>query len=142
MNFLGLTFEKILILGVIAAVIVGPTRLPDYAQKLAQFIRNLKGMAQGASTRVKDEMGPEFDEVDWRKLDPRQYDPRRIIKEALLDDGGAAPTRVEGAPLTAGAVAVAAPALPARDESVDDILARRRRTGELTSPAPVDDEAT
>lgn len=35
---------------------------------------------------MREEVGPEFDEVDWRKLDPRQYDPRRIIKEALLDD--------------------------------------------------------
>ena len=24
--------------------------------------------------------------MDWHKLDPRQYDPRRIIKEALTDD--------------------------------------------------------
>ena len=31
-------------------------------------------------------MGPDFDDVDWRTLDPRQYDPRRIIREALLDD--------------------------------------------------------
>ncbi|HEV7169154.1 MAG TPA: Sec-independent protein translocase TatB, partial [Micrococcaceae bacterium] len=31
-------------------------------------------------------LGPEFEDVDWRKLDPRQYDPRRIIREALLAD--------------------------------------------------------
>jgi sec-independent protein translocase protein TatB len=30
-------------------------------------------------------MGPDFDDVDWKKLDPRQYDPRRIIREALTD---------------------------------------------------------
>ncbi len=23
--------------------------------------------------------------MDWRKLDPRQYDPRRIVREALSD---------------------------------------------------------
>jgi sec-independent protein translocase protein TatB len=28
-------------------------------------------------------LGPEFDEVDWKKLDPRQYDPRRIVRDAL-----------------------------------------------------------
>ena len=39
---------------------------------------------------MKEEMGPEFDDVDWKKLDPRQYDPRRIIREALLDDAPAA----------------------------------------------------
>ena len=24
--------------------------------------------------------------LDWRKLDPRQYDPRVIVREALLED--------------------------------------------------------
>ena len=42
-------------------------------------------MAQGASRQMRDEMGPEFDDIDWRKLDPRQYDPRRIVREALSD---------------------------------------------------------
>ena len=43
-------------------------------------------MADGAKERMREEMGPEFDEVDWKKLDPRQYDPRRIIREALIDE--------------------------------------------------------
>ena len=30
-------------------------------------------------------MGPEFDDIDWRKFDPRQYDPRRIVRDALSD---------------------------------------------------------
>src|SRR4051812_33495770 len=42
-------------------------------------------MAQGASEQMREELGPEFDEIDWRKLDPRQYDPRRIVREALSD---------------------------------------------------------
>jgi sec-independent protein translocase protein TatB len=43
-------------------------------------------MATGARERMREEMGPEFDEIDWKKLDPRQYDPRRIIREALIED--------------------------------------------------------
>jgi sec-independent protein translocase protein TatB len=35
---------------------------------------------------MKDELGEGFEDLDWKKLDPRQYDPRRIIREALLDD--------------------------------------------------------
>ncbi|MGL5860798.1 MAG: hypothetical protein ACRCY9_06050, partial [Phycicoccus sp.] len=27
----------------------------------------------------------DFDDVDWQALDPRRYDPRRIVREALLD---------------------------------------------------------
>ena len=82
----GLTLEKLLLIGVVAALIVGPERLPRYAESLAQFTRRAREWVSTAKTRVKDEMGEDFDDVDWRTLDPRQYDPRRIIREALLDD--------------------------------------------------------
>jgi sec-independent protein translocase protein TatB len=82
----GLTFEKLLLIGVLAVLLVGPDRLPRYAAQLARLVRSVKGFADGAKTRMREEMGPEFDEVDWKKLDPRQYDPRRIIREALIED--------------------------------------------------------
>lgn len=82
----GLTFDKLLIILVIAVILIGPERLPGYAAQLARLVKTLRGFAAGAKERMREEMGPEFDEVDWRKLDPRQYDPRRIIREALVDD--------------------------------------------------------
>jgi sec-independent protein translocase protein TatB len=91
----GLTFDKLLIVAVIAAFLLGPERLPTYAAKLGKFTRSLRDFANGAKSRMRDEMGPEFDEVDWKKLDPRQYDPRRIIREALLDDPAAASVATE-----------------------------------------------
>lgn len=89
----GLTFEKLLLIGMLAVLILGPDRLPQAATALAQAVRWAKNFADGAKTRVRDEMGPEFDEVDWKKLDPRQYDPRRIIREALVDEPAAKPVR-------------------------------------------------
>ena len=82
----GLSFDKILIILVIAVFVIGPTRLPMYAQKFSDFVRSVKRAADGAKDRLKDEMGPEFDDVDWKQLDPRQYDPRRIIRDALVED--------------------------------------------------------
>jgi sec-independent protein translocase protein TatB len=79
----GLSGEKLLILGLIAVFILGPDRLPHYAQQLAKFAKNLKKMADGAKDQLSNEIG---EELDWKKLDPRQYDPRRIIREALLED--------------------------------------------------------
>ncbi|MBU4465529.1 MAG: Sec-independent protein translocase TatB [Actinobacteria bacterium] len=84
--FFGLTIEKLLLIGVIAAILVGPERLPGYAESLARLTVRAREMLRGAKTRVQDEMGDGFEDVDWKKLDPRQYDPRRIIREALLDD--------------------------------------------------------
>lgn len=82
----GLTFEKVLLIGIIAVFLLGPEKLPHYAAQLARLVRQLRDMANGAKDRMRDEMGPEFDELDWKKLDPRQYDPRRIIREALIDE--------------------------------------------------------
>jgi sec-independent protein translocase protein TatB len=105
----GLTFEKLFIVAVIAAFVIGPERLPLYAGKLGHFVRSLRDFADGAKTRMKEEMGPEFDDVDWKKLDPRQYDPRRIIREALLDD---APETSAIKPVTQSAFAQRAASLP------------------------------
>ena len=82
----GLTFEKLLVIGIIAVFLLGPDRLPYYASQLARFVKSLRSMANGAKDRMREEMGPDFDDIDWKKLDPRQYDPRRIIREALIDD--------------------------------------------------------
>lgn len=81
-----MTFDKLLIIMVIALFVIGPQRLPYYAKKLGDLVRSFKQLLDGAKTRLQDEMGPEFDEVDWKQLDPRQYDPRRIIRDALVED--------------------------------------------------------
>lgn len=83
---MGLTFEKMLVILVIAMFVLGPHRLPMYAQKFRELVRNVKRMADGAKDRFKDEMGSDFEDVDWKQLDPRQYDPRRIIRDALVED--------------------------------------------------------
>lgn len=81
----GISAQEFIVLAIVAAVVLGPERLPIYAQQLARLVRELRRMAQGASAQVRNEMGPEFDEIDWSKFDPRQYDPRRIVRDALSE---------------------------------------------------------
>nr|WP_231713088.1 Sec-independent protein translocase TatB [Arthrobacter sp. zg-Y769] len=95
-------------MAIIAVVILGPERLPEYASQLARLVREVRRMASGAREQLREEVGPEIDEVDWRKLDPRQYDPRRIIKEALVDDFDDAAKAASGRPATAPAPRVQA----------------------------------
>ena len=82
----GLTMDKLVIVIVVALIIIGPTRLPGYAARFADYVKGAKKYIDGAKDRIGEELGPDFDDVDWKKLDPRQYDPRRIIRSALLDD--------------------------------------------------------
>jgi sec-independent protein translocase protein TatB len=85
-------FDKLLVIAIIAVIVLGPQRLPKYAAQLGRMVRGLRDLANGAKDRLREEMGPDFDEVDWQRLDPRQYDPRRIIRDALSED--AAPVAV------------------------------------------------
>ncbi len=120
----GLTFEKLLLIGLIAVILIGPDRLPGYAAQFGRLIRSLRDMASGAKERMREEMGPDYDDVDWKKLDPRQYDPRRIIREALVDEPVAATT----------ATVAAAPR--------ESAYAQRQRLIREGRPAPFDSEAT
>ena len=121
---LGLTFEKLLLIGLIAVLLIGPDRLPMYAAQFGRLVRSLRDMASGAKDRMREEMGPDYDDIDWKKLDPRQYDPRRIVREALLED--------EEKPV---APTVSAP----KHESA---YAQRQRLIREGKPAPFDLEAT
>ncbi|MFV0373810.1 Sec-independent protein translocase TatB [Microbacterium sp.] len=84
--FFGLDGEKLLLILFVAALLIGPERLPRYAEALARLTVRAREWLNGAKSRVRDEMGEDFDDIEWQKLDPRQYDPRRIVRDALLDD--------------------------------------------------------
>lgn len=131
----GLTIDKLLIILVIALFLIGPDRLPGYAAQLARLVKTLRGFANGARDRMREEMGPEFDEVDWAKLDPRQYDPRRIIRDALLDE-------TVGKPVSPNGPAAAAAAAASRTASRESAYEQRQRRLGKGRPAPYDSEAT
>jgi len=133
--FFGLTIEKLLLIALVVAFVIGPERLPRAAEALARFTKQARDWVNSAKTRVKDEMGEDFEDVDWRTLDPRQYDPRRIIREALLDD---APTPTVRA---AQAAAVTTTALSAPVAS--PFKGPKTKTPpKAEEPTPFDSEAT
>nr|WP_218648987.1 Sec-independent protein translocase TatB [Paenarthrobacter nitroguajacolicus] len=115
---------------IIGVLVIGPSRLPEYTQKLANLVKEVRRMASGAREQIKEEVGIDIDEVDWKKYDPRQYDPRRIIKDALLDD--------DTKPVSAGAPAAAATAVDTKPKAPVRVI-ERLAEGEA---APFDTEAT
>lgn len=132
----GLTFEKLLLIGVLAAVLIGPERLPKAAETFARFVRKAGEYLRDTKSRMRDEIGPEIDDVDWRKLDPRQYDPRRIIRDALLED---APPTSTTAAKTVSSAAAASAATPVLDPPRSPLV---RAEFSSETPPPFDLEAT
>ncbi|MDT0156695.1 twin-arginine translocase TatA/TatE family subunit [Microbacterium sp. ARD32] len=138
---LGLTFDKLLLIGLVAVLIIGPERLPKAAETFARFVRRAGEYLRDTKTKMKDELGPEIDEVDWRKLDPRQYDPRRIIRDALFEEPAFDTARAMSNPFTTDPVS----ADPVATDPVGAAPARAPRAREVftrLSPPPFDAEAT
>lgn len=75
------SFDKLVFLGLIAVVLIGPRRLPVAAASLGRMVRSLRGRWTELQKDIEAETGIDPDE--WKRLDPRQYDPRRIVREAL-----------------------------------------------------------
>ena len=129
---------EIVVLVILALVILGPTRLPHYASMLARGVRQLRDLADGAKAQIRQEMGPAFDDVDWRQLDPRQSDPRRSVREALASPG---PGR--RAPAAGSAPGLPAPATQARGAgSTTAWAAPSTATYDPVLPTPFDPDAT
>ncbi|MCL3862609.1 twin-arginine translocase TatA/TatE family subunit [Actinotalea sp. K2] len=133
----GINGAEALVLLLVALLVIGPERLPGYAEQLGTWVRSLRSFVSTTKERVASELGEEAAEVDWASLDPRRYDPRRIVREALLDDpkpvslnpGVRAYVTGPGASTTRPApAATRRPGTPDADEA--------------TPVAPFDDEAT
>src|SRR5436305_14606034 len=86
---------ELMVLAVVGLIVLGPDRLPGLARDAARMLRTLRDMATGARQQLRDELGPEFADIDLRNLNPRtaitkavfgddpppdltKYDPRRF----------------------------------------------------------------
>ncbi len=85
---------EFLILLLVAVVVIGPEKLPRYAREFRGGVARLRDLLTDARATVRDEMG---DTVDFAALDPRQYDPRHIVKDVMSE-----PARTPDAPATTG----------------------------------------
>ena len=82
----GINGSEFLIIVLVAVIVVGPQRLPEYTRKLTQMVRQLRVFLDNARSQIAEEVGPEMADLDLSSLDPRQYDPRKIVRDALGED--------------------------------------------------------
>lgn len=131
------TIGEILLVALLAFFILGPDKMPEYAAKLAQWIRKMRVMAEGAKTQLKDQLGPDYQDINWRQYDPRQYDPRRIVREALLE-----PLEEATAPVRSALSGEDLAASPAPVGAGDAPVSRGPRGWDPGRPTPFDRDAT
>src|SRR4051812_14605574 len=86
-------FGEVLIIAVVALFLIGPQRLPKYAAEAGRMLRQLRQMAKQASATVKDELGPDFADVEFADLHPRRFVRKHLFEDLDDDDvAGGIPT--------------------------------------------------
>ncbi len=82
----GISGSEFLVLLLVVIVVVGPRRLPEYTRRLTQLVRRLRLFLDNAKEQIAQEVGPELGELNLEDLNPRNYDPRKIVRDALGED--------------------------------------------------------
>ncbi len=84
---LGINPIEAAVLVVLALLIFGPEGLPKFAADAGRFLRDLRTMAQRARADVTRELGPEFENISLRDLDPKRFAAKHLLGPDDLDLG-------------------------------------------------------
>lgn len=86
---------------VVAILVFGPDRLPDFARQAGRLLRQVRSFTQAARDDIRSELGPEFADLELSDLDPRKA-VRKHIMEAMEEDDEPVPGRKGQQPLKDG----------------------------------------
>lgn len=70
---------ELLVLAIVGLLVIGPDKLPNLARDAGRMLRTLRDLATGAREQLRDELGPEFADLDLRSLNPRTALQRAIL---------------------------------------------------------------
>ena len=69
---------EIIGLAVLAMILIGPDKLPQFAVDAAKFIKKIRTFATTATNELKENLGPGFED-----LQPTDLHPKTFIKKQL-----------------------------------------------------------
>lgn len=142
---------ELIVLAFVGLIVLGPERVPGLAKDAGRLLRELRDMATGARTQIREELGPELADLDLRSLNPRTMITQAILGDdiapgalsgrgafqRLLDGGSDTPAGAAGSPADEAAPAVKP--LSAAERPFDRPDERPLGRGEA---APFDADAT
>ncbi len=81
----GMGLQELAVIAFVAVIVFGPDKLPDLARQAGRFVRSLRNFANSARDELRNELGPEFSDLELADLDPRAIVRKQII-EAMEDE--------------------------------------------------------
>ncbi len=75
---------EILGLAVLAMILIGPDKLPQFAVEAAKVVKKLRAMATTATNELKENLGPGFEDLKPSDLNPKTFVKKQI--ESVLEE--------------------------------------------------------
>lgn len=85
----GIGVPEFLVIAVVALLVFGPDRLPDFARQAGRMVRQVRQLTHQARDDIRAELGPEYADFELTDLDPRRA-IRKHIMEAWEEEPDAA----------------------------------------------------
>src|SRR3954468_14139887 len=92
----GVGLPELAVIAFVAVLVFGPDRLPDFARQAARLVKTMRGFANQARDELREELGPEYADLNLRDLDPRA-----IVKKHITEAMNAAMEEEEERPTVA-----------------------------------------
>jgi sec-independent protein translocase protein TatB len=77
----GVGLPEMLVIAVVAVMIFGPDRIPEFARQAGRMIRQIRHFARATRDDIRTELGPEYADFELTDLDPRRA-VRKYIQDA------------------------------------------------------------
>ena len=99
----GVGLGEMALIAFVAIIVFGPDKLPELAKQAGAMLRKARDFANAARDELRDELGPDYADLELRDLDPRAI-VRKHIVEAMedADEDDARPRRRGLRPLGEG----------------------------------------
>ena len=88
----GVGLPEVAVIVFIAVLVFGPDKLPDFARQAGRLAKQMRTFAHQARDELREELGPEYADLDLRDLDPRAIVKKHIyeaMNEAMNEDDDA-----------------------------------------------------
>ena len=100
----GVGLPEMAVIALVAVVVFGPDKLPEFARQAGRFLHRLRQFATSTRDELRTELGPAYADLELRDLDPRTVVRRHIVEAMEEAEEESRPQRKGSRPLPDGEV--------------------------------------
>lgn len=77
----GIDAIELLLILVVAILLFGPEKMPEYSRKAARIFVYLKNIANNTQSTLREQLGPEYADLELKDLNPKAFIAKHLSQE-------------------------------------------------------------